>query len=294
MRISVIICTHNRAGSLRRTLHSLTTQTLPRSEFEVLVVDNASTDDTQQVVGSFVDLPVRSIFESVLGLSHARNTGWQSASSPYVAFLDDHAEAAPNWLVSLLETFEAHPEQEIVVGGRVTPVFPHPKPNWLDASLLFCVGQLDVGRSTMTLNTTGFYLPGCNIAFLRSTLGHYGGFPATLGRTGSDLLSGEEILLQQKIKSGGGSILYTYAARVKHHVDGARLKKMWFVRRMYWEGVTSKKLEVLAGVDTAFTTELKAFMRQIFSFGFLFKARFTDVCTAAKRIGRMVECIRPY
>jgi len=293
MKISVVICTHNRAQSLKRTLHSLTTQTLPHSEFEVIVVDNASTDDTQTVVTSFADLPVRYIFESSVGLSIARNTGWQNAHNPYVVFIDDDAEADPVWLESILKTFAARVDQAVVVGGKVELVFPVQKPAWLEESLLFCLGNIDVGPGTIILDTTPFYLPGCNLAVSKQTLLDHGGFPTLLGRKGDNLLSGEEILLQQKIKAAGGSRIYTEAAQVKHHVERSRLTKKWFLKRMYWEGVTNKKIEKMMGHHISLATELAAFLRQVFSFGFIFKASFADMCLALQRFGRVVESVRP-
>jgi len=294
MKISVVICTHNRADSLRRTLQSLGKQTLPVDEFEVLVVDNASTDDTQTVVKSCTSLPVRYLHEPILGLSVARNTGWQNATTNYVAFLDDDAVAAPGWLEHILQTFDSAEGEEVVVGGRVVLALPVPKPAWLDDSLLFCLGELTGPPGISTLSTTSLYLPGCNIAFKKSTLLQLHGFPTLLGRTGSTLLSGEEILLQKKVVAGGGAVLYHHQASVTHHIEADRLTKKWFMRRMYWEGVSTKRIEKILQHHTPLGHELVALVRQLFSIRFVFRRTFQDSCTATRRLGRIKEAIWPH
>src|SRR5712671_6825521 len=103
-RISVIIATHNRADLLAIALKSLARQTIPPAEYEVIVVDNASSDQTPAVVRQMSPaMPqVRYVFEERLGLSWARNAGLEAARAPYVAYLDDDAKAEPEWLEALL------------------------------------------------------------------------------------------------------------------------------------------------------------------------------------------------
>lgn len=105
--ITVIICTHNREQFLGSCLKSLYQQTLPQEEYEVLVVDNASTDRTKAVCEEY--LPHENfcyIFEAIPGLSQARNTGWQHGQGRYIAFIDDDATAVPDWLEKILVSFQ--------------------------------------------------------------------------------------------------------------------------------------------------------------------------------------------
>jgi len=95
-RISVVICTHNRGFYLRKAITSVLAQDMPASEYELIIIDNKSTDDTAQVVASFAAANVRYIHEPQLGLCFARNTGWYSAAGTYVAYLDDDAIAEPD------------------------------------------------------------------------------------------------------------------------------------------------------------------------------------------------------
>ena len=124
VQISVVIPTHNRARYLSLTIQSLLDQGLPRSDFEIIVVDNRSTDSTKQVIDGFGggDL-VRYVFEPALGASRARNTGWGHARGRYVAFLDDDVIASPAWLENILGAFETLQPTPGCVGGRVDPIW---------------------------------------------------------------------------------------------------------------------------------------------------------------------------
>ena len=95
-RLSVIVCTFNRASALERCLESLRAQHADPATFEVLVIDNASPDDTRERVERYLNgpLPCRYVFEPVQGLSHARNRGAREAAAPYVTYLDDDAVSA--------------------------------------------------------------------------------------------------------------------------------------------------------------------------------------------------------
>src|SRR5262249_34776814 len=134
MDVTIVVCTHQRAASLRRTLLSVIEQARA-SEVEIIVVDNASSDDTSAVVKNFPS--VRYLREERLGLCHARNRGWQEASAPFVAFLDDDAVAAPGWLSALRGAFADGNAAVGCVGGPVVPDWEVPAPAWLsrDVSL---------------------------------------------------------------------------------------------------------------------------------------------------------------
>ncbi|MEE8471432.1 MAG: glycosyltransferase family A protein [Dehalococcoidia bacterium] len=96
IRVSAIICTHNRSDYLRQAIQSLADQTLPTEQYEVIVVDNGSTDNTRAVVEGFDHIAnLRYVYEPILGLSQARNTGWQNARGEYIAFMDDDAIGYP-------------------------------------------------------------------------------------------------------------------------------------------------------------------------------------------------------
>src|SRR5690349_21431211 len=125
IRISAIIPTYNRADYLGNAIQSLIEQTLPIEQYEILVIDNCSTDRTRQIVcEDFAHVPnLRYIYEPVLGLSQARNTGWQQARGDYVAYLDDDAIASSQWLEKILFTFRTVTPIPGCVGGKVEPIW---------------------------------------------------------------------------------------------------------------------------------------------------------------------------
>src|ERR1700686_4893935 len=108
LRIAVVIATHNRDQYLMKALDGLSSQTLPAAEYEVIVIDNASTDATRERVlaRAKVATNIQYIYEPTLGASAARNTGWRAARSPYVAFLDDDAIPDRDWLERIIRAFE--------------------------------------------------------------------------------------------------------------------------------------------------------------------------------------------
>jgi len=117
LTISVAIVTRNRADWLRDTLDSITRQS--RQPDEVVVVDNASTDHTREVVLSFADrLNVRYVHESQRGIPYARNTAVRSATGDIVAFIDDDCVASEDWLKYIEIPFLRDPRVG-AVGGEV-------------------------------------------------------------------------------------------------------------------------------------------------------------------------------
>jgi glycosyltransferase involved in cell wall biosynthesis len=161
---SVVIPTLNRAEQLRPLLDSLLMQCAGRIEFEILVVDNGSSDRTRAVVEEYAasDERIRYVYEPRPGVSHARNAGIEQARAPILAFIDDDVEAAPDWLSSLKRAFDEHPEADCV-GGRVRPRWRTPRPAWLtndhvgaiavqDRPNFFTVGPHNASPCLLTAN----------------------------------------------------------------------------------------------------------------------------------------------
>lgn len=146
---SIVVPTRNRAESLRRLLESLLSQEAEGIRYELLVVDNGSTDWTRSVVEQCIaaDSRVKYFLEPRPGVSHARNTGIENASAPIIAFVDDDVEARRDWLMSLKGAFDEHPDADCV-GGRVRPKWTTPRPAWLTAA--------DVGAIAVQDRPTGF------------------------------------------------------------------------------------------------------------------------------------------
>ncbi len=243
--ISAIVPTHNRAAYLRKVLQSLSSQTLPPAKYEILVVDNGSRDDTRRVVlEEFGWVPnLRYLYEPVLGLGQARNTGWQNSTAEFVAFTDDDAIVASDWLEKILWAFNHVQPLPGCIGGPVQPIWEAPRPEWLSDDLLPLITVIKTEPAHIL--TTGEWLAGANISFPKRVLEELGGFQVGLGRVGSKLLSNDEILLERMLDAKGYARYFDPQIVVQHHIPAARLTQAWFIRRGYWQGVS----EIAIGPD---------------------------------------------
>jgi len=145
-QISVIVPTRNRSGLLRPLLGDLIGQDAGNLAFEILIVDNASRDDTRAVVLAVAarDPRVRYIYEPNRGASLARNRGIAAARAPILAFIDDDVRPARDWVAAAWRSLMCRPEVDCV-GGRIEPHWPAPPPAWLTPRL-FGPLALQIGR----------------------------------------------------------------------------------------------------------------------------------------------------
>ncbi|MEM1366421.1 MAG: glycosyltransferase [Cyanobacteria bacterium P01_H01_bin.15] len=237
-RIAAIICTHNREQYLGAAIDTLLDQTC--DHYEVLVVDNASTDNTKQVVDVRLEHPrLRYVYESTLGLSSARNRGAVETSAPILAYLDDDAEASPQWLNVLAEAFEMQPKLG-VAGGKVTLIWPAglSAPLWLTDGLAAGLGAYDLGSEPLQITDPQLTPRGLNYAIRRQFLSEIGGFDVNLGRVGKNLLSNEELYMTELALKQGWQVQYLPTALAAHNVSLERTKQDWFMRRSWWQGVS--------------------------------------------------------
>jgi glycosyltransferase involved in cell wall biosynthesis len=244
--ISVVICTHNRAEWLGGAIQSALDQHLPSGGFEVVVVDNASSDRTRETVEPFLENGrVRYVHEGRLGLCNARNTVWQSARGQYIAFLDDDAVACPGWLAAVAEAFSTTPAPG-VVGGRVDPIWEGPRPPWLSDDLAGGLAVLDWSdRSHLITDVRLEWLAGVNLALPVSVLAEVGGFHPWLDRVGARMLSSGDVFLQKQVIGRGYPCLYCPKMAVRHRVPASRLSKPWFYRRYFWQGVSDAVMQII-------------------------------------------------
>jgi glycosyltransferase involved in cell wall biosynthesis len=245
--ISAIICTHNRAKYLAKAIQSLIDQRMPKDKYEIIIVNNCSTDSTKEVVEQFTGKGnIRYVYESTLGLSFARNTGWRNAKGRYVAYLDDDAIACPGWIDKILEVFETITPRPGCVGGRVEPIWESSRPGWLSDWLLHGLTIIDWSETPHVLtNLSVEWLVGANIAFPIDILKSVGGFISSLDRVGNNLLSSGDTFLEKQITKMGHSCFYHPDIVIGHHIFESRLSQSWFVRRYYWQGVSDAVMQIL-------------------------------------------------
>jgi GT2 family glycosyltransferase len=245
-RISAVVCSHNRAAAARDALDSLAAQTLDPHAYEVLAVDSGSTDGTADLftVMARAAPNLRALHEPRPGSARARNRGWRAARGVYVAYLDDDAVAAPDWLERMLDAFEQTTPRPGCVGGRVAPIWEASRPPWLSDRLALALSLLDWSDQPGWLPPER-WIVGCNMAMPRRALEWIGGFHEALGRGPGSLLSHDESLQRAQLDEIGERCWYDPRILVWHRISAARLTRSWFLRRTFWNGVSTARMEQL-------------------------------------------------
>ncbi|MFQ4142798.1 glycosyltransferase family 2 protein [Chlorogloeopsis sp. ULAP02] len=255
-QISAIICTHNRDTYLGAAIDSLLSQDFV-GDFDVIVVDNGSSDRTRSVVEQRVsDSRLKYVFEPTLGLSVARNTGAKVASGEILAYLDDDAVACQHWLQVLYYAYQNNPKLAIA-GGKVSLLWSDgmQPPQWLSSGLAANLGAYDLGDSVVCIDKPGLTPRGLNYSIKRNFLKEIGGFDPHLGRVGTKLLSNEELQMTEIALQQGWQVAYLPDAHVFHHVAPERLNHSWFLNRGWWQGISECYREQIAGI--AITEQLR-------------------------------------
>lgn len=237
--ISVIVCTFNRADLLRDALTSLLEQTHPPDAYEMLVVNNASTDHTAPVVRDLAaahpDHTLRLVDEARQGLGYARNTGWRAARADLVAYLDDDAVAPREWVAQLVATFRTVEPTPLGIGGPVDVRYARAKPAWFKDSYEI----ITWGDEPRWLKPREV-LAGGNMAWQRATLAQYGGFDVDKGVSGDRLSLGEETWLFFRVwddaNRTGPPFYYTPALRIYHLVAPIKLSVRYRLARGFVAG----------------------------------------------------------
>lgn len=242
--ISAIICTHNRDSYLGAAIDSLLAQDF--ADFEIVVVDNASSDRTREVTESRSG--VKYVYEPVTGLSVARNTGAGVATGEILAYLDDDAVASPRWLSVLYAAYKDD-EKLAIAGGKVTLIWPegYSAPAWLSEGLAGNLGAYDLGDKVVYIHNPGLTPRGLNYSIRSAFLEQIGGFNVNLGRVGKKLLSNEELLMTEQALKLGWQVAYLPDALVAHNVSPERLDQSWFLSRSWWQGISECYREEISG-----------------------------------------------
>lgn len=242
MDISVVICTYNRSHHLRNVLKSLSKQIVPGNlEWEVVVVDNNSRDDTFEVVKDFSNtsyFPIRYVKEEKQGLSHARNRGIIESTGGYIAFTDDDAIADSRWVATIYNALNKY--RCDCVGGKIYLKPEKDFPRWLTGDLLGFLGYLNYGDSVLTLDPERPPFGG-NIAFSRSVFERIGFFNPKYGRIGNENFGGEEYDLFIRILDAGGKGVYVPDAIIYHVIGKEKLRRRYFRNLHFKEGMLKGK-----------------------------------------------------
>lgn len=245
--ISVIIPTRNRAEFLSATLESLIAQTLSSDAFEVLVIDNGSTDDTTTIARSFVSqLPqLRYLHEPEPGLHAGRHKGMLAARGDVLVFADDDIEALPTWLSSIRDAFSD--PTVAMAGGNNLPCFTGPPPGWLirlwqrpvhDGGRLFApLSILELPDGIRPISPSMVW--GCNFSIRKEVLLAAGGFhPDAMPRELIRFRGDGETHVSRYVTTRGMKCLFHSGATVRHKVTPERMDFAYFHQRGFNQGIS--------------------------------------------------------
>jgi glucosyl-dolichyl phosphate glucuronosyltransferase len=303
MNITVVLCTYNNCELLAKALNSLAASVLPPSvEWEVLVMDNNSTDQTRQVAQEFSRQHpdhFRYLFEPHPGKSYALNSGVREARGEILAFLDDDVTVEPTWLQNL--TSALHNGDWAGSGGRIVLQWPASLPRWLVVKgprARFPFPAFDQGPEAKELVGPPF---GANMAFRKCMFEKYGGFRTDLGPSPTTEIPrpGEDTEFGRRVIAGGERLRYEPSAVVYHPVTEKRIDKEYFLR--WWfdcgradiraSGVRPGTRCYVAGVPLYVIRRLAAWtLRWLFTLDPAL--RFSCKVTVWQKAGEIFECRR--
>ena len=252
---SLVVCTYNRRRDLQRCLETI----LPDlGDDELVVIDDGSTDDTPAYLAS---LPVRANLRLVRvanqGLSANRDLGARLSSAPWITYLDDDAWLPEGWLDHLRAATPGLAPDVALLGGPVSLPWRGARPSWLSPSLRCYLTEFSPSAGELAAPDT---LPcvGANMTLRRSWLERVGGFTRGLGRRGGNLLSREETHLWKRLRAAGARGRFDPALWLWHDLPPSRLRRRWFLRRLYWEGISWQIENTPPGGPAVSTMRLRA------------------------------------
>lgn len=219
LKISIIICTYNRDRYLFDTLRHIAENDFPTQHYEIVLIDNNSTDHTiaacQRFEKTFPEICFRYFLEQSQGLSFARNRGMKEARGELLVFLDDDAFARKDYLKNLEYQLTTHPDMA-AFGGKITPLYESGQvPSWMSRWSYSWVSALNMGKEVCLFAQNAFPI-GANMGFRQACVSRYGYFNTDLGRNKNNLMAGEEKDFFNRLKAGKEKIYYFPDIEVLH------------------------------------------------------------------------------
>ena len=255
MKASIIIPTLNRADQLCRTMKSLVESDFDQSQYEIIVIDNGSEDNTRQIVEKFIkEYPkhiIRYFYDDVPGLLTGRHRGAKEANSETLVFVDDDIHADKSWLSAIVETFERYPNVHLV-GGKCLPLYESTPPSWINyfwndlpqgGRMLCELSLCDYGNKGKIIDPTWVF--GLNFSIRKKTLYDLGGFHPDCVPIEYKKFQGDgETGLSLKMARKGYKAFYNPKALVYHEVPSSRMTLEYFDKRYFYQGICDSFTEV--------------------------------------------------
>ncbi len=221
------------------SLDGLTQQTFDRTKFQVIIVDNASTDNTAAITKRLIkdnpDINIKYCFEKNKGLSFARNRGIKESESPIISYVDDDVILPPRFVEEVIGFFIKN-RDAVGAGGKVIPKYEDGKePEWISKYLMGFLGKVDYGNAILQFDKTMKYPAGCNMIYKKEILERAGGFNNELKFRSDDKY------IFYKIKSISDEIYYLPDAWLYHYIDSYRLELKNFKTLFLKTGNEEKK-----------------------------------------------------
>lgn len=233
IRLSLIISTYNRSELLIGALKSVVAQTAPLKEWECVVVNNNSTDDTLERFEEFAkehpDVNLRIVTETNQGLSYARNRGIRESEGEYIAIIDDDERIAPEFIAAYIELFDTVPEA-VAAGGPIVAEYVTKRPRWMSKFTERPIANTMYWGDKICEFPKGRVPGGGNMALRRSAVRRYGVFDTSLGYVGESLFGGEECDLFERLQIAEAKYYYVPKAVMYHIIPDRKLTDEYFER----------------------------------------------------------------
>jgi glucosyl-dolichyl phosphate glucuronosyltransferase len=243
MDLTVCICTHDRPHYVSDCLDGLCRQTIARDRFAVLLVDSGSSPTAAtELEGLATANEARLIRLDQPSISLARNAGAWAARTPFIAYIDDDAIPASDWIEAILSAIAQPGRSPALIGGRILPRWEIALPTWWPATLrgvLSIVEHEGRGEYRTAAVPTDLEPYAANMVVHVLSLLAAGGFDCAVGRCGHSLLSDEDVQLAWTLQDAGYSVRYDSRIIVHHQIQARRLEPAWLLSRLYWQGVST-------------------------------------------------------
>jgi glycosyltransferase involved in cell wall biosynthesis len=241
--LSIIVCTYNRDKYLYGALRCIAENGFPTEAYEIVLVNNKSTDNTeaecQRFEHDFPNVIFRYFVETNQGLSYARNRGIEESWGETLLFLDDDSYIQQDFLKNLQKQLSDHPDAD-AFGGKIDPIFESGEtPKWLSKWNYSWVSAIDLGEKVCLFKGKAFPI-GANMGIRKAMLDKTGVFNTQLGRTKKNLMGGEEKDLFERIRQQGGNIYYFPDVVVHHVIPPSRTTKDYVKRLGEGVGISEK------------------------------------------------------